>query len=88
VPYLLERGVSVDAVSTATSRFVPPFLRGKCVTPTEVARNFGEETYLKWTELLQVAGHSVDIRPEEVDWTSENADRVFGVCECCDNWDS
>lgn len=85
VPYLLERGVSLDATSTATSRFVPPSLRGKCVTPSEVARNCGEETYLNWTEMLQIAGHAVDVRPEEVNWAFENVDRVFGGCECCDN---
>lgn len=72
----------------ATSRFVPPSLRGKCVTPSEVARNCREETYLKWTEMLQIAGHDVDVPPKDINWTSENADKVFGGCECYDNWDS
>ena len=85
VSFLLERGVSLDAVSTATFRSVPPSTRGKCVTPSQVARSCGEESYTKWTEQVSAAGSTVGVRPEDIDWTQEETSEL-GVCECCDNW--
>jgi ankyrin repeat protein len=47
VPFLIERGVDLHALSDATARFVPPLLRGKCVAPGDIARGFGQEAYGK-----------------------------------------
>ncbi|KAF2019501.1 ankyrin [Aaosphaeria arxii CBS 175.79] len=84
--FLLQQGVDQRAASRATSRFVPPALRDRCVTPGEVARNCGEDAYKKWTEALSGAGHEVDVRPEDIDWGTEDVDGKLGGCECCENW--
>lgn len=88
VPFLIEQGVSLKTMSKATSRSVPWPLRGKAITPNEVARCCGEEAYRKWTEILRAAGCRVDIPPDDVDWEVEEVVETFGCCECCDNWNS
>jgi ankyrin repeat protein len=45
VPYLLEQCVSLEAISKPASRLVPPSVRGRSVTPAEVARSCGEAAY-------------------------------------------
>lgn len=86
VPYLLHKKVSLEASSTATSSYVPLWLKDREVRPSEMARGFGELAYRRWTEQLESAGLAVDVRPEEIDWTLEGPDQAFGECECCDNW--
>jgi ankyrin repeat protein len=86
VPYLLEQGVDLKATSKATSRFVPPALRNKCVTPSEVARNCGESAYNRWVEALRAAGRTLEAYPEDIDWATENVDGLYGGCECCEDW--
>jgi hypothetical protein len=86
IPGLLERGVDIEALSKATSRFVPPAIRDRCVTPAEVARSCGEQTYVHWTAAVEAAGRNVDVRPDAVDWSLEYAGGRLGECECCDTW--
>ncbi|ORY16252.1 ankyrin repeat-containing domain protein [Clohesyomyces aquaticus] len=86
IPYLLKQGVSLKAASKATSRSVPPALRNKSVTPSDVARNCGESAYKKWTESVRAAGEDVEVSPEDIDWTNESVDGVFGGCDCCKEW--
>jgi hypothetical protein len=88
VPFLIERGVSLEATSKATSRSVPYALRGRCVTPNEVARCCGEEAYGKWAQALRIVGREVDVRPEDIDWSVEGVVESLGCCECCNNWNT
>lgn len=88
VPFLIEKGVDVDALSDATAHFVPPLLRGRCVKPGDIAKACGEEAYVKWTEALKAAGRDVDVVPQDIDWAVEEADARFGECECCDGWET
>jgi len=86
VQYLLEQGVDLKATSKATSRSVPPTLRNKSVTPSEVARNCGKDAYNKWIEALRAAGREIEVNPEDIDWVTEKVDGLYGGCECCDEW--
>ncbi|KAH7068628.1 ankyrin repeat-containing domain protein [Paraphoma chrysanthemicola] len=86
VTYLLEQGVDLEGTSRSTSRSVPPALRNKCVTPSEVARNCGESAYNKWAEALAAAGRRLEVLPEDIDWATENVDGLYGGCECCEEW--
>jgi len=88
IPYLLERGVSLEAISKPASRLVPPPVRGKSVTPAEVARSCGEAAYAKWNEALKAAGPGVEPGRSEIDWKAEATDTRLGECECCDSWDA
>lgn len=88
IPYLLEIGVDLQAASDATMCHVPQLVKGKSVTPGQLARTFGEAAYRKWSESLEAAGRTVDVRPEEIDWAQEETLDLFGKCECCDNWKS
>ncbi|OAL47298.1 ankyrin [Pyrenochaeta sp. DS3sAY3a] len=86
VPYLLEQGVNIKGTSKATSRFVPPALRNKAVTPSDIARNCGESAYNKWAEVVRTTSQELDVDTEDIDWTTENVDGVYGGCECCEEW--
>jgi ankyrin repeat protein len=86
VPYLIQHGVDLRAMSAPTSCWVPPLIGERSVTPGEIARSFGEAAYQRWTEALESAGSTIDVRPEEIDWTVEETEELFGECECCDNW--
>ncbi|KAF2736145.1 ankyrin [Polyplosphaeria fusca] len=56
VPFLIQQGVELGAMSKPTSRSVPYSVRGISVTPNELARCFGEDAYRKWAEALRVSG--------------------------------
>jgi hypothetical protein len=86
VPLLIERGVDLHALSDATSKYVPPLLRGKCFSPGDVARNCGREAYAKWVQAVEAAGQAVDVQCGDIDWDVEDKDGRFGKCECCDGW--
>jgi ankyrin repeat protein len=88
VPFLIERGVDLHALSDATARFVPPLLRGKCVAPGDIARGFGQEAYGKWTDAVRAAGRDVEVAPGDMDWDLEEGGGKFGNCECCDGWET
>ncbi|KAF1962692.1 ankyrin [Byssothecium circinans] len=86
ISFLLDNGVDARTLSSATSYHVPPLLRGKNASPGAVAECFGEATYRRWVEALKVAGHEAEIPVQDIDWAVEEADQVFGDCECCNNW--
>jgi hypothetical protein len=88
VPYLLEQGVKLEALSESASKFVPLAIQGKCVSPTEVARSCGKEAYVQWCSALEMAGREADRSPDEIDWAFEYVGGRLGECECCDHWGS
>lgn len=86
VPFLLEHGVDLKVISKPTSRFVPPALRNRSVTPSEVAQNCGQDAYVKRTAAIRAAGHETSVATEDIDWTTETIDEIFGGCDCCSEW--
>jgi hypothetical protein len=84
LPFLLERRVDLHAVSQATSKFVPPSIVGLKVTPSDVAKSCGKESYDKWAEILGTSGFGANAMPLEVDWSSTDIQGRYGGCECCE----
>jgi ankyrin repeat protein len=86
VPFLLKKGVDLNGVSQATSRFVPASLANLSVKPSYIARNCGEESYGAWCEVLRSEGYEPDVSPSTIDWTQEEYGEKFGGCEYCETW--
>lgn len=86
VPFLLENNVDLCSLSRATSRFVPPLLVGRQVTPSLVARSCGGHAYGKWCEVLNSKGYGSDISYVDIDWDGEEEAGRYGGCECCESW--
>jgi hypothetical protein len=83
IPFLIERVVEIVTRSIATERMAPNMLRGRPVTPEDVARNCGEDAYKKWANAIARCGNGLIVPPGDVDWDLENVDGIFGGCECC-----
>ena len=86
IPELLRLGCDPKAVSNATSHTVPEMFVDRAVTPDDIARACGEETYGKWSQLLTNAGIAIAEDGEAIEWDSESPNLEFGGCECCDKW--
>jgi ankyrin repeat protein len=88
VDYLIQHGVSLDATSNATSRCVPPGLEDRRLTPSDVARVYGEESYRIWSSTLESCGRTANPQFESIDWsiTEDEPHIAYGGCECCDDW--
>lgn len=86
VPELLKREVDIYALSKATIHHVLAGLLNKCVSPEEVAREFGRDAFSRWTEALHSAGREPEKSIDDIDWTAVTNNNHFGGCECCDGW--
>ncbi|KAF2810704.1 ankyrin [Mytilinidion resinicola] len=78
MPFLLKNGVDPQAVSQATSRFVPPSLVDRSVTPSDVAKSCGEDSYRKWTEIPKTTGFKSKVSPIDIDWSLEEMQGRYG----------
>jgi ankyrin repeat protein len=86
VPFLLEKGVDPNAKSRGTSRFIPPALADKSVTPVDVAINCGIQAYQKWAEALAATDRGKEVQLEYIIWEDMDIDGLYGGCECCQKW--
>jgi ankyrin repeat protein len=75
---ILQHGADPHIVSNATSYVVPTGLENRAVTPADIAKNEGDDTYKIYVEALKKAGFDITI-PEQVD--EEDTYDVFWLAE-------
>lgn len=89
VPFLIEHGVDVEDMSNVASRFVPPSLENQRLTPSDIARAYGEVSYQVWCSTLESCGRTANPSSDDIDWNGPEAKPQisYGGCECCDTWE-
>ena len=78
---VLNYGANPHAVSFKTADVVPCGLENKAVTPGDVAKHEGEETYLAYVEGLKLAGFDIALVQELEGDTQSSTEDIFWPAE-------
>ncbi|KAF1977265.1 hypothetical protein BU23DRAFT_662938 [Bimuria novae-zelandiae CBS 107.79] len=79
IPFFVQHSVGPEAKSNATSRAVLRLLEHERVTPSQVARIYGEESYRVWCEAMRSCGRAADPSFDDVEWSTEDEDSHIGA---------